>query len=412
MKRIAALFLAVLSLAGCSSKKSSEAPAPDEDGDAAVEEPVKEYTKDEFRRIDVPLQVEQRDTGIQLEELDLTSMDFGEQLPPCKKLDDPYIYRRDWDADDEYLAAFEESLTTPAKGRPISAQLDEDDIYIYVSYDPICMWMHSFGIYRYSIADGSLSEFFIPEGTGDTSLEISDYQIVDGRLFRAEHSDSRVMEIDPATGSEEVFYQNSSLSYYYISAGEHCLHVIDLESDESGDHVIDINTGEEVQLREFYNGNLLSDPEGVWHTEITPGTEKELDIVTDDFRISTGLRNFTGAFVNGSKLSVLVTLGNLSYNELRLYTYDMDKMELYVTDVTPLGYLYMIDGSLLFINESQGMFSMSHYVPEIGTAFRVADLNDVTFAGLGFDNRMFAGKDEEGYISRLLWLPDVPESDE
>lgn len=90
MKRIAALFLAVLSLAGCSSKKSSEAPAPDEDGDAAVEEPVKEYTKDEFRRIDVPLQVEQRDTGIQLEELDLTSMDFGEQLPPCKKLDDPY----------------------------------------------------------------------------------------------------------------------------------------------------------------------------------------------------------------------------------------------------------------------------------------------------------------------------------
>ncbi|NLT10090.1 MAG: hypothetical protein GXY08_11405, partial [Ruminococcus sp.] len=379
MKRFAALFLAVLTLAGCSSKKSSDAEPPVENNDKAVEEEVKIYSKDDFKKVDLALQTAQKDIGIHLNELDLSTLDFGEKLSPCKTVADPYSYKCEWSEYENYDQLFEESLKTPAKGRAVDAVQCGNDIYFFVSYDPYCYSIHSFTLFRYSTETGELKELRSFE-SADDSFSLYNYQVVDGRIFRADLDKNCVMEMDPETGEESVFYTGKE-KLDYIFAANHDLSVIEYSGENVIGRVIDVSTGKEKEFNaeDYGNPGMPADPDGKWWTEITPGTEKDLDIVTDKFRISTGLRTFSEAFLRDGRLSVLVDIMNTGYSESRMYTYDPDKMEVYVTDVSSLGTIVEYGDNILFIRydsnysaeTASSSFGISCFIPEIGTAFDI-----------------------------------------
>lgn len=410
MKRFAALFLAVIALAGCSSKKSSDTEPPVENDDKAVEEEVKIYSKDDFKRVDLALQTEKKDMGKHMEEIDVSALDFGERLSPCKTVDDPYKNKLEWTDISNYDELFEESLKTPAKGRAISAAMDGRTVYIFVSYDPMCGWLHSLSIFRYDMDTHACSEYCHFEEPEERYLNESSYQIVDGRIFHVGYIDSTcIMEVDPATGRESVFYDGDDPISWLMRGEDHTLHAAAYSGDIINTMVIDITTGEQLNSEQLKTWNgMPAGADGMWHTEITPGTEKDLDIVTDKFRISTGLRMLDGAFIRGSSISILVTLGNSGYDEQRLYTYDTDKMEVYVTDVSSLGMPYKMDDNLLFVYNSGDMIKTSYFVPEIGTAFEQDKIRaNVGYAGLSYGGMpMLSVLDDENNIEKLLLLPE------
>ncbi|HRR76879.1 MAG TPA: hypothetical protein P5191_08725 [Ruminococcus sp.] len=423
MKRFAALFLAVLTLAGCSSKKSSDTEPPVENDDKAVEEEIKTYSKDDFKKVDLALQNAQKDIGIHLNELDLSTLDFGEKLSPCKTVADPYSYKCEWSEYENYDQLFEESLKTPAKGRAVDAVQCGNDIYLYVSYDPYCDNIHSFALFRYSMETGELKELRSFE-SADDSFSIGNYQIADGRLFRADFDKNCVMEMDTETGEESIFYTgNEKLGYIFTS--DHDLTVMEYSEDTAIGKIIDITTGKEKDISAVDANGMFVDPDGKWWTEITPGTEKELDIVTDNFRISTGLRTFSGVFLRDNKLSILVNIGNTGYYENRMYTYDPDRMEVYVTDVSTLGTPVEYGDDILFFKNdmvysswdaSSGTFGVSCFIPEIGTAFEIENIEDTSGiiepVRLTYGIPMYCVRSYDNEILKLMWLPEPETADE
>ena len=138
---------------------------------------------------------------------------------------------------------------------------------------------------------------------------------------------------------------------------------------------LDINTGKTEVMDKNYN--LYSDKSTsksiAWTMEPTAGDDKHFDIVTDYYRLHTGLSNFEVLDVTEDTVILQWTISN------KIFTFNINKMEEYWTDFSSGGSPFAVNGKLFTTHYNDaGGNPLYCFIPEIGKGFLIDD--NVTFA--------------------------------
>ncbi|MCR5728771.1 MAG: hypothetical protein K6G20_00160, partial [Ruminococcus sp.] len=133
-----------------------------------------------------------------------------------------------------------------------------------------------------------------------------------------------------------------------------------------------------------------------WTMEPTAGDDKRFDIVTDYYRLHTGLSNFEVLDVTEDTVILEWTISN------KIFTFNMNKMEEYWTDFSSSSSAFAVNGKLFINHASDNEYNVYCFIPEIGKGFDIED--NVSYAYIdGFLGEYPVLKSE------LTIPPDIPE---
>ena len=142
------------------------APEPE----TATEPPVLELTEDDFEHVDMLLDNTDAAPPLDIHEADLSGLDFGERLSPCKAegvyenyVENTYV-DGEWIA--QYEAELEKCLSTPSTGMLEKAEFADGKCYMLINYDDLC-GTHNWSIFSYDVASGELKELVRHSGIDD-----------------------------------------------------------------------------------------------------------------------------------------------------------------------------------------------------------------------------------------------------
>ena len=394
MKKTAFTLAAALTLAlcGCENKTVTDSPAPEQPTEPA--EPVfAEYTEEDFTPIKMNLNITDDPPPFEIHSADLSGLDFGERLSPCKAEDvrekyDPsgIVEFDDPERQAEYDAERERFYNTPSKGRIESIAYLNGKFYFSVNYDDLC-YGHDSSIFSFDPETGEQKELVTRTG-----LEYDGFRnfiSAGGRLIFIEYGDDSfaVCNIDPDNGEiSELFTLGSDVYWIFPSPNGILAHTNNLNTDTTSILEYDIETGEVLGglTDEEINANygLLSC--GGHPAAAKGGKDGEpLSVKTAYYSLETEHKRCTGVYLWEDKASFTTdeSVNNYS-NESRLYTYDFERMER--TEINfngfSVGMTQARDGFVDTVGSSSlsGSTSTAYYIaPQLGTAFRLAKSDSI-----------------------------------
>lgn len=394
MKKLTAFLTAAAMLtAMCGCDDSKETDSEDLSGDVTVSgeeattEPLfAEFTEDDFAQIDAPLNIVPDKTPENLKCIDLSGLDFGSRLSPCKAPDvcdeyGPRMKVEDEDFQKRIDAERQHTIETPSEGDVRNYAMLGDDIFFVVNYDDLC-GDHDSSVFRYNINTGELKE--LAQRTGlEYHSGFNGLISAHGKLFFFESAGdfkSRINTIDPETGEISLFKElDFSVNWLLESANGIIVYET---SSQFGSHTAeyDADTGEVISEGEgvMTPGNntvYLCDGEAA---EITGGFDgkrwQPVTIKTQYYSLSTELNNYNDIFLWKNKVCITTEETDKTF----LYTYDLDRNERIKTNFDGFsGSLVRSgDGMLCAVGSSGSWndnYTVLYYVlPEIGTAYRFA----------------------------------------
>lgn len=436
MNKIVCLMSAFVLLTGtfsCSEKKDSKTssiPAVSEPvtEDGAVPEPVvsefREFSAEEFNTINVNTEITDSPLPLVSRSFMASDLDLGERIPPCKdeKYRDRYIesvtgrinpndgYVYDMD---EIIRGWEESLTEPEEGEIRDIWAEGPVAYLYVIYDGMCSECHECSIYRYNVDTDELTEIF-RHSDGDNGFDIMEIRTLNGEIF-VNTAEDGIFRLDESSGQLEQILEGSGQKYsdnilindegrlivrriindtetvdkdYKPQQGEV------IYSDDKGIHYKHVGSNLSMSEYDFsagtwneiYSACESSDNSSEsWGTKAYPDVCGELfsykekpddsrkyDLVTDEYRLHTGLTNFSTVYAGRDRVILSVTNGTYAGSTSnKLHVFDFAEMQHYVLDITNYGSMCcaLDDGVLVY---SGGNTGKAYYImPELGLTFPV-----------------------------------------
>ncbi len=404
----------ILSAFGCEDKKNDSKPQIPEEAeeDAALEKPFFTLSSNDFSAINVELTLSDEDPPFELGHIDLTQLDFGTRLPKCVEegkydelhealmiygyYDDEsgtYIYG-DKGVPDTYL----DWVYEPQQGKVIRSAINGDTAYFVVSYEPLTNGdSHEWSVFSYDIHTEELTEVYSYSNTDSYNIMYNDWFLVGDTLcFTEFDSDGKyfIKSFDPETGEvKNIFNTDEDWAFNgwaFKAPGEHSLLIENMVHDEDENtnedtiYELDIETGE---TEEFYHSkhrsgyNVKMSFSGIRAClDKSSEDSRTYDIITDYYRIDTGLRACELYYADES---CFILMQSDDYSSLVHY-FDIDKMEHYIIDVTDYGsYCTYCSGGIL-MTDSSAFPRIKHHLyylmPELGLMF------DVDYVDLSFDN--------------------------
>ena len=413
MKRLVCLLMAAAMLAGCSSKKSSGVSEPPPD-DTAVESPIIEYNASDFKEVEMPLQIDDKAPELPIHRLDISKLDFGKKLSPCN---DPANNSRvvgmkiDANGTTKYIFDENSNITNievlpnnsirytysdgsasygppkePMEGTVVNYHIDGDYIYMAVVYDVLCYGTHCFSIFRYEQSTQKLEELYSYSGL-EPLFSVNATTIIDGKLYYFSDDNSLYSMDFKNNNKTEKVYTIPEGSIIWMNHKENTIVLGTLLLNENGETQINSRGDGNKLLYYYYNvktGEVTTkDSEQTfnydiwagfqdyssqnWSVEKSPQDNTDI-IVTDNMRFNTGFKNVEVINANDKQVTFIESTTYSSTSVRRLHSFDLNKKEDIMTNVTIIGdQFYNLEGNLLSYSSGH----LFYFVPKLGVAFRI-----------------------------------------
>lgn len=379
-----------------------------------AEMPFREYKAEDFTDINVKLNKQQTAPPVELKEYDLSWIEFEPRVSVCALPENrdiskiiPFYISDAVNYDmtpeeyaEEFMKLYEPLLDKPVYPSIEKTAFDGENIYYVAGYDKCCyINYHDFEIYRcnpetkeneciFTYLDTDMSftvydmAYFNDElwimgeyGKPRDNVTVNSSGIsVEGRNKSEESSDEPlegIFRADRETNTLELVLgtdgPNETQMFYQTDENRLIASFISFtEPDyELSFYEYKGNTWEEMDSPEYSNCILFKD-------EFVSSYEKNKTLFTEcsRFSLDTGLRYSVSHVVaiSDKKATYMVT-DSLS---TILYTYDFEKMERYIIDLTSFGqyYAYYSAGDNIILHQTTGDYGM-YIIPELGAAFEL-----------------------------------------
>ena len=409
-----------------------------------------ELTEEDFTQVDLFFDVTDAEPPIDIHCVDLSGLDFGQRISPCKKSDGymDYAYNLGY-TDPEWQKHYDDAVKKLAE-TPCSGMLDDivysdGKFFFLINFDDLC-GRHDWSIYSYDVKTGSSKELITHS---DTKM-ISTYHALipwRGRLYYpVSCSDTSVSMRDKAT--------ICSLDFEGGNENEELEFEGDVYNMESTKNSLLIDLSDEIEIKSYHweydlvtkelstrdisysiDDNENTDNEvfcdGV-PARITGGIENgkysPVIIETQYYTLITDIIDYSDIFLWKDKVSIIC---KDVYNPSKMNTYDLKKRERLKMDVTfdYSGAIQTEDGLLAVSSLIPGSDGYSlesgacleYFDPLLGTMFQIgtsenclfeADNDTVYYLTINgkssrFDegNRVFVGySSNKGLPDKLYWF--------
>ena len=430
MKKFISILAVLTLMAGCfscseekdvkSDSKPVEADTTISEADGSVDEPVvqqqaefREYKDEDFKTINVNLTKTDKEPPFKLHSLNISELDFGERMPPCKQGEyrdkyKPFFGDELNDSDpgnreymEQFSAGWEKSCTEPAKGEIQFWRQCGNDIYAAVSYDTYCTGGdHEVSIFRIDGLTGKATEIYrhsdpeesflietiaVPDGKVYIAVRDKGLMYLDGdKLVPMHYLDGyshylmgdaadRMIFLSTKNILEEIpddyepqpseYWEERDGKKYLIKGQERVYSEYLPDKDEWKEIARKTYTQEEV----YSDVNLDNDLPWVYgklvaHTE-KPEGKRKLDVVTDEYRVGTGITGLDILYADHDRLVVKLSNKNI------VHIFDMAKMEHYVLDCSGLAPNCQYFEGGLFVYPSGSSGNIYYIMPEMGLTF-------------------------------------------
>ena len=276
--------------------------------ETSAEQEYLELTEDDFTLVELNHDVTESSPPIDIHSVDLSDLDFGKRISPCKLTeyyDDYAITKHDYtdtDSKDKYDSYLKKLIDTPCGGMVEKAVYSDGKYFFLVNYDDLC-GCHDWSIYSYDIEKGDLKELVSYTGTeyGSSSFSL---MATHGKLFY------------PVT-----YYTGDKKSETYITGlvnvGESKTFIVSGNDSYKKSVVLsfDLATGEEEEVGTF-DGTVLmmEETEKSLNISYHSGTNKyvmwkEYDFVTKELSDCHTIAG-SGVKVLCDRISAEITGGN------------------------------------------------------------------------------------------------------
>lgn len=439
----------------------------DTNTDISPEPAFVNYSEDYFRTVNVSRTESDQTPPLEEHSINLYKMDFGSRIPPCKdekyrekykaELEERYKkYHIDATDDagesNEFWEYWEDSFSEPAQGNMNSYFLDGNTLYLAVYYDTMCTGQHEVSIFRADGITGETEEIFRHSDPGN-SLEIYQLYVLKETLYvltkenglcRLDEEKGELVQLLPPCVNSlfgypvdwivensadrlivsslkteykevpddyspkdyEVIQQADDDKLYLILNEERIIKEYDPENDtwtELYDMIITENgvTEDETTDDPMMYGELFA-----WSEK--PDDSRKYDVVTENYRLSTGLTACVILYAGSDRL--VVQLGNRSV----VHWYDFVKKEHYIFDYDGLGTQCSVFGDGLVVSSSTPDVTKAYYImPELGLTFRLdRDIhvdNAVYKYGMGATNNTLEYSSNTALSYRIGYYEDTLE---
>ena len=444
MKKILSIMAAAAIFAGCCScsekKKEKDTDKNDTDivsetvgtsDEQALDEPVEQefrtYSADHFKTININTNVTDAKPPIKEHNINISQLDFGSRISPCRdeKYIERYNYLNDITYDDEYRKQIEEmwekSKTEPAYGVVVDVCIEGKYIYAVVSYDVMCKeGMHEVSIFRLDNETNEKEELF-RYSDPEESCNIYDIYCLNGVIYvyRLGSGICYLDEEKQELVTIKELSENISIRFRPNSAGRF---IVEIENEErelvpndyepkEGEELYSYDgtqtylmKGSETSIEEFdFNTKtwkqLYSTKRGpneyietgtpeypeisgkyfAWKEK--PEKSRKFDIVTEKYRVSTGLTGCEIRYADDDKvIAVQYNLQGSGANESRLHIYDLRKAEHYIIDSSGYGSIFSVLGDGLIVTKTSGDGDLYYLMPELGMFFKLEPLGGVNMS--------------------------------
>lgn len=436
MKKILSFIAAFAIIASCCScdkkkdknKDKNETDIVDTTGEAALDKPVEDefrtYGKDYFTTINVNTTYTDAKPPVKDYVINLTNYDFGSRKPPCKdeKYIDRYKYIDEHVYEDEYKKQLEEmwekSMTEPTDGMAGDVCIDGKYIYAVVSYDVMCTGMHEVSIFRIDSENNEKTEIF-RHSDPETSCRIVHIYRMNGVLYVIKLDDHSLCYLDedkkelvnikelpedintvfcpnnagrliietikeerelvpndyePKKGEELYSYDGTQT--YLMKGRDNAYEEFDFDTKTwktlysvhtLKDDPVELGTPEYPEM----NGKYFA-----WKEK--PEGSRKIDIVTEKYRVSTGLTGCEVKYADDDKvMAVQYNMQGSGASESRLHIFNLKKAEHYIIDSSKYGSRFSVLGDGLIVSTTGGSGDIYYLLPELGMFFRLTDINGV-----------------------------------
>ena len=472
MKKLTAVIMAALftlPMFACDKKKSDSEPLPEEiteevTAEATTEPVYRELVNDDFHCLDLTVETSDEAPPTELHSSDLSGIDFGERLSPCKAEGvrenygvylDYYRALADGLTESEYLSSLEEMMQEEADicEKTAEGQMDKctmlgDKFYIAVTYDDHCS-CHDSSLFVFDPVTLEYEELERHTGLDyhgcytdlcaandklyyyDCYNTVTNNQTGDSVEYSYDEvSDSFVTNIycfDPETRetSEILTLDERIVSMYPMKNGIMVGLRVDTTSEDGRKHsqvlesrFYDYETGEELEQSDTVPIEDHAAGRGIYcdgePVEITGGYNGNIaapvTVKTQYYTIETDLTQWSHVFAWKERLCILNTekVNDVGTREMSLYTYDLATMErtrMVINGYTNGDMQKGKDGIFMTQQSSEGWMKQFCYIyylmPEYGTIYKLDKTDEILNVVRG--EQMYyltLEKDDEGKSGR------------
>ena len=381
-KRIA-LILAAVSVFGwgCAEKKKVSSVSDDITGDYTEDSEIStkaEYSDSDFKVLNVTLSYPEGEAPVKVESTDLSGIEVGERVPVCNKAEfaEQCYGQEYWN--DQTVYNWQDFVDKPIEGVIESCYTENDLCFLYIAYPNFMYGAYDWDVLCYDPKSGSTEEVY---SWSAERLEdrCNPPCFGNGTLFSQVYDSSGekgsvIYKTDLYTHETEQVFEGSTEEYLWLhtdDTGAVCILAYPKDSDDDGvlykfdsgkDGFVlseDIEAPENSVSNDRFNGvqSYLVKREG----------SRKLDTDNEFYHAETSVS--TGIIVYADAERFIIRSGN------KLHTYDITKMEHYISDITDMGDEITYSCGMVFIGNRSNTFRMPVYciMPELGLTYPVCE---------------------------------------
>ncbi len=359
-----------------------------------AEIPFRDYKAEDFTDIKVNLNKQQTAPPVELNEYDLSWIEFEPKVSVCALPENRSIEKilpyyesdaKNFDMTpeeyaEEYMKLYEPLLDKPVYPSIECTATDGENIYYVAKYDKCCKYsIHDFEIYRCN-PETKENECIFTYSNTDESFMVNDMAYYDGELWvignysllegYVYESSNGIFRADTETNTLELSFEPHDDSWYiqgFYQTGDNRLITAYISYTEIGSelHFYEYNGGNWEEKEPPKYGSFIP-----YNGEFVTSYEKNKTLFTEcsRFTLDTGLRSASLEAVSDKRATYMMqdSLSTI------LYTYDFEKMERYIIDLTSYGsnYACYAAGDNILIHQPTGKSGM-YIIPELGAAFEI-----------------------------------------
>lgn len=407
--------IAMLGLVSCQSDK------PENPNDTALSEPIEEiptepvfmkYDQSDFKEINVAITNQKGEPVVDVNTYALKSVADNKEMSPCKlpenrnKIMDEvhkelYFRYYVWDEEaGEHVQVFDEEGFNNYCDEPSEAffnvfSVSGDKVAMYADYDEVCEYGHCYKLFEYDIKTEEIRELysFSSDKEGE---DISDITYFGGELYVIRKHEGSPKEVcrftdgkfEPlfttddisADFDEYLYFQfikqdteklmvfvNSNRLKYENTDSDMVVYEYDLvEYDTEMGELSEVYHEEnEASIKKWTDNKILVNGNDIIHSVVDGN--RDTCIVGNNFRINTGIRGLQLQAAEGNRIIAWVD----DTVKKELYTYDLDKMECYISNITSVSDVSLVGGNVMLTYGASGIVSHNLLIPELGASFNI-----------------------------------------
>lgn len=392
MKKLFSIFTALFLMLPCFS--CSETKKPDNSSDITgepienktAEKQFMTYSYKDFKEINVPWNETDNEPPVELKRYEFPELDFGEKIPAYMKTDDPFRYYAndirynsltDENVKKQIYDDFMAKVDIPQKGVAEKIQRDGNKLYVTVNYDRIAD-TYEWSMYCVDMDTDEVSEVYTYSGLEEQGMFwFWDAAVAENVLYipKEQHDENGIQScitaIDLDTREESVIFESQTdLLLYKLPDGNLLISkVFESGTDNFSYNRLEYDTkAKKITDKDMSNFSYDSPTDTGTYLE-KPENSRKLDLVTADYRLSTGITAAELLFADENRAILLI-----ASDKNILHTFDFTKMEHYVTELNSnMGIGASFGEGVVLADSYIDDADVYYFIPDLGLAFTIAE---------------------------------------